>query len=118
MVSQISWFGRLLAVMLLLLCLTTLTLTPDAAWAKNRFTYTDGHEGDPGDGVLNPAQPAVDPDPVLPPKGDSPLVFFLTFVDRGDGQLIPILHLRTIGRQPGLRMTMPPISEGRWHRAP
>ncbi len=119
MVSHSAWIGRPFAVMLLIFTLTTIWLAPAPAWARNPYTIRDDFEGDPGDGVLNPE---VVPEPAPTPKGGNNLVFLVTFVDMGEGHLIPVFHLQTqfVGNfGPSWSRAVTPLTfEGRWHRAP
>ncbi len=118
MVSRILVAGRCLAVYTLLLCLLSLLAFPPAASARSHYNISDGHEGDPGDGVLNP-NPVVDPQPI--PKGDGYPLFTLTMVLTEDNRLLPVFQI--IGftggpLQPNTRRGYQPMQEGRWHRAP
>lgn len=118
MVSRMLVAGRHLAVWTLFLCLISLLAFPPAATARNPYTMRDGHEGDPGDGVLNP-DPVVDPDPA--PKGQSFPIFSVTIILTADNHFIPVFHV--IGFtdhlvQPLAKIGYLAMKEGRWHHAP
>jgi len=114
MVSRLSVACRHLAVPLLLFCL----IFPQAASARNPYTLRDGHEGDPGDGVLNPT-PVLDPDPI--PKNDLIPIFTFRMIHQGGHHFQPVFiftgfsnpyHL--VHPQTGFQIVM----ARRWHRAP
>lgn len=118
MVSRLFIAGRYLAVLSLLLCLISLVAFPQIASAKNPYAIRDGHEGDPGDGVLNPS-PVLDPDPV--PKGDIFPVYIFYMIPVGNHQFIPVIQYMgfpgasNFGFSPfGIQIAQ----EGRWHHAP
>ncbi len=121
MVSHLTRIGRNLAVMLLIFSLASLWLAPSPVFAKNPYIERDGHEGDPGDGVLNP-NPQVDPDPTPSPKGPVMFVFHVTMVDMGGGNIVPVFQLRSetlnYAANSWSRAVPPLTFEGRWHRAP
>jgi len=118
MVSRMFVAGRHLAVLSLLVFLVTFLVIPAEVSAKNPYSMRDGHEGDPGDGVLNPV-PGVDPIPV--PKEQVFPVFTITMIPLGDNQFLPVFRL--VGYFGDLWFSNPetgsPIVQNRgWHRAP
>ena len=118
MVSRLFVASRHLAVLSILVCLLTLLVFPAEVTARNPYAMRDGHEGDPGDGVLNPA-PEVDPIPT--PKEAGVPVFTLTLIPMGDNQFQPVFQL--VGYY-GTPWFSNPKTESRivmnrgWHRAP
>jgi len=101
---------RRVAACLIFLSFIVGMVVPSAAIARNTYQLSDGTEGDPGDGVLNPS-PDVEPDPA-PIRGPMPEILTVYFQPQPDGSLRPVIVLRTI--PPGFRW----FTEGRWHRAP
>ncbi len=88
--------------------------------ARTRYTFSDGGEGDPGDGVLQP-KPQVIPDPVTITMNNSSVVFTIVLVNLGDNHFLPVFKVSNFNGNPvfipqlnGLQS----ISERRWHRAP
>ena len=118
MVSRILVAGRRLAVSTLLLCLLSLLAFPPSASARNTYAIRDGHEGDPGDGVLNPT-PVVEPPPA--PKGTGLPVFIVTMVMTEDNRFLPVFQVVGFSGSsllPGTHIGFLASQEGRWHRAP
>ncbi len=118
MVSLMLVAGRHLAVFALFLCLLcSLALPPDAL-ARNPYQIRDGHEGDPGDGVLDPA-PVVDPHPT--PKGRPLPIFTVIMIMTDDNSFVPMFQIVGFTGTPLLshtRLAELAVQEGRWHRAP
>lgn len=108
-------WGFLAAIWLLAVC-----LIPSMSWARNPYTYTDVVEGDPGDGVLQPA-PQVVPEPSSPVGGNRLPVFQVTLIPMGDQHYLPVFEFYQDGKEFFL-LTRHPLSrvlhEGRWHHAP
>lgn len=118
MVSRLLVASRRLVGISLLVCLLSLLVFPPTASARNPYTIRDGHEGDPGDGVLNPV-PVQDPDPI--PKDDRIPAFTIRMIPVGGQHFIPVYQFtsfrRTIRPAPqktGFRL----VTDWRWHRAP
>jgi len=118
MVSRLLVAGRHLAVHSLLLCLLSLLVFVPAASARNPYAIRDGHEGDPGDGVLEPA-PVVDPKPT--PGDDIFPVFIITMVPMGNNTFLPVFQFTGFSGTHRLNNSdygFLPVQDGRWHRAP
>ena len=118
MVSRFLVASCRLARISLLVCLLSLLVFPPTASARNPYTIRDGHEGDPGDGVLNPA-PVQDPDPT--PKDDLIPLFTLRMIPVGGQRFIAVYQFtsfRRINRPAPHQTGFQLVTDWRWHRAP
>jgi len=118
MVSRLLAAGRNLAVLSLLLSLLAMLAFAPSAMARNENVLRDGHEGDPGDGVLNPA-PVVDPEPN--PAVKLFPVFIIMMVPQDDNSFLPVFQLTGFTGSPRVnypQARMFAVQEGRWHNAP
>lgn len=113
MVSRLFVAGRPLAKLMLLVCLFSLLAFPPVASARVVDTIRDGHEGDPGDGVLSPA-PKVVPEPT--PKDNIFPVFTITMVRTDNNVYLPVFELVGISGAPWLSNW--PMQEGSFYNAP
>lgn len=118
MVSRLFSAGRNLAALCMLLCLCAVLAFPPAAMARTHYSISDGSEGDPGDGVLNPG-PVEDPHPK--PGNDIFPVFTLIMVPLGNNCFQPVFQMVGFSENPwpGHAKTESQIvQEVRWHYAP
>lgn len=117
----------LLPAIVLLIVLST--ITPTIVYARNPYTYTDNAEGDPGDGVLDPAidsgtDGGKDIGTITDLEGRTPLSGWL--LPLGDVYLLPIylpgglsIPGTLIFEQAWFKISAAPVSlAGRWHNAP
>jgi hypothetical protein len=118
MVSRMFVAGRHLAVLSLLVFLLTFVVFPAEVSARNPYSMRDGHEGDPGDGVLSPV-PVLDPIPT--PKEQAYPVFTIMMVPLGDNQFIPVFQVVGYFGDAWFsnpKTTFPIVQNRGWHRAP
>ncbi len=116
MVSRNFVAGRRLAVLSLFFFLLTLVAWPSAASAAIRHRVVEGNEGDPGDGVLNPA-PQASPAPSV--KRDSSPTFNVTLILMDDNTFLPVFQMVVFPGAPwSSHAAIKKVQEGRWHRAP
>ena len=118
MVSRFFIAGRSLAALCLLLCLFLQLAFPPAAMTRTHYTISDGTEGDPGDGVLNPG-PIENPDP-KPFTNNFPALTII-MIPLGNNCYQPVFYKDRFSENPwsihaGTRSQI--VREVRWHNAP
>ncbi len=115
MVFRIPISGRgMVAFFLLILVASTITAPMTQAKPPNCIRQD---EGDPGDGVLQPA--ATSSVELIPdPRAVNRPLFIVNLVPMPDGRFLPVFQLWDWDGSSGFQLENRVNEEGRWHHAP